>query len=636
MLNPLIQKPMKKLFYFFLLFGWLLINFRPAVSQSITMQENWNVALTAGEICQDLQVMNGYAYTLIYRGYWVNFDHYRVEKRDASGNVVASVNKDDVKDNIIMLCYDSKVLLTSVINNADVTSARLYDNNLSLLKDTTWSAPWLIGLDVSRLYYRNNYLWRMTEAYDPNADQTNMKIDQLCPNSLAYISSLVIDSAFFRSLTYYHENYNFFIEYGGSYYLNILRDNSPYLDKSQRLRLDDCLQMTNNDPPENAFYLDLLGYNGSVYYLKLLANGIQLTKKDTNGFVTAWQAPLLNSSSYRYPSIYQSNNIFFFASGNGTTQKIDPANGGVIGNATVVSLLPTDDKAHYFGKINCGQDYPFMIIGPTWTNPSEPFKIYLLDPASLGTLSIKTLSSINTNYKIREAGDKIYIINDRIIELSVLVWPSINLVDLGSGQVINPGNYIINLSTPNVPDTVIFNSNGNFGIKNVSGSPKTIKCKKAILNQVNGASNCFVWDTLYNSSVSTSGPLIIASDSIFSGFQSLYSWNNHLGWTSIRYVFFNQDDPTDSTWYQVTYDIVTGLEENQATSFKVYPNPVKDYLYLDNILNPVVEIFDALGNLVLTANATRLDLSTLPSGLYLCRIKQNDNGKVEVRKFLKQ
>ncbi|MFA5163588.1 MAG: T9SS type A sorting domain-containing protein [Patescibacteria group bacterium] len=624
---------MKKLFYFFLLFGWLLINFRPAVSQSITMQENWNVALTAGEICQDLQVMNGYAYTLIYRGYWVNFDHYRVEKRDASGNVVASVNKDDVKYDMNMLCYDNKVLLTSMIDNGHLTGVKLYSDNLSLLKDTTWTGLGVYQSLSSRLDYYGNYIWWTTEGCNL---ATMVKIYKINPNTLASVNDLTIDSTNFSGLL---KEYDLFNSYGGSYYLNpIIYSSGP--TTSQKIKFDGNLQILNADPPENLIFLmDLFGYNSSIYYLGGInsgSGGIKLIKKDTNNFTNAWEVSLTNISTYRRPGIHPNNNVFLFADGDGTVRKINPNTGSNLGWVNVASLSPIDDVAHYFGKINCGQDYPFMIIGPTGTNPSEPFKIYLLDPASLGTLSIKTMNNISPNYKIIEAGDKIYIINDRIIELSVLVWPSINLVDLGSGQVINPGNYIINLSTPNVPDTVIFNSNGDFGIKNVSGSSKTIKCKKVILNQVNGASNCFVWDTLYNSSVSISGPLIIASDSIFSGFRSLYSWNNHLGWTSIRYVFFNQDDPTDSTWYQVTYDIVTGLEENQATSLKVYPNPVKDYLYLDNALNPVVEIFDALGNLVLTANATRLDLSTLPSGLYLCRIKQNDNGKVEVRKFLKQ
>ncbi|MFH6942605.1 HYR domain-containing protein [Flavobacterium sp. FlaQc-50] len=68
-------------------------------------------------------------------------------------------------------------------------------------------------------------------------------------------------------------------------------------------------------------------------------------------------------------------------------------------------------------------------------------------------------------------------------------------------------------------------------------------------------------------------------------------------------------------------------------SFKLYPNPVKDFITIDvNILNSAkLDVFDVTGNLLITRElktiSTKLNVSNLPVGVYLFRVS-NDMGTV--------
>jgi len=68
----------------------------------------------------------------------------------------------------------------------------------------------------------------------------------------------------------------------------------------------------------------------------------------------------------------------------------------------------------------------------------------------------------------------------------------------------------------------------------------------------------------------------------------------------------------------------------QKTELNFYPNPVVEgKIFITSTTgattNKEVEIFDVLGKLVLKATVVReLSLSSLPAGVYLIKIKEND------------
>ena len=79
-----------------------------------------------------------------------------------------------------------------------------------------------------------------------------------------------------------------------------------------------------------------------------------------------------------------------------------------------------------------------------------------------------------------------------------------------------------------------------------------------------------------------------------------------------------------------------GIPEKKYVGPKVFPNPAKGTLFVDNVMGSIVEIYDLAGKLLLTDNRSgasrKLDITSLTSGVYLIRII--NNGSVDCRKFV--
>jgi aminopeptidase YwaD len=75
---------------------------------------------------------------------------------------------------------------------------------------------------------------------------------------------------------------------------------------------------------------------------------------------------------------------------------------------------------------------------------------------------------------------------------------------------------------------------------------------------------------------------------------------------------------------------------NTLESIKIYPNPAKDFLNIElpkEVKNFNLEITDLNGRLILNKeNETKINVSSLVNGAYLCTIKAND--KIAVRKVI--
>jgi len=86
---------------------------------------------------------------------------------------------------------------------------------------------------------------------------------------------------------------------------------------------------------------------------------------------------------------------------------------------------------------------------------------------------------------------------------------------------------------------------------------------------------------------------------------------------------------------QQVYEITTLSTNETSTSTEkdilLYPNPFKDYLYLDfttrNFKDSEYQLFDAQGKLIkrdkITQSKSEFDFSFLPSAMYIIRINQN-------------
>ena len=85
---------------------------------------------------------------------------------------------------------------------------------------------------------------------------------------------------------------------------------------------------------------------------------------------------------------------------------------------------------------------------------------------------------------------------------------------------------------------------------------------------------------------------------------------------------------------QQPYEIITltSLEtSSELTGILLYPNPFRDYLYLDftsnNFKGSEYPLFDAQGKLIkkdkISQSKSELNFSSLPSAMYIIRITQN-------------
>ncbi len=68
---------------------------------------------------------------------------------------------------------------------------------------------------------------------------------------------------------------------------------------------------------------------------------------------------------------------------------------------------------------------------------------------------------------------------------------------------------------------------------------------------------------------------------------------------------------------------IQGIEEEHA---KIYPNPASDYILIDTDNVKAIQIFDSFGNSIMQkeGNEEILDITELPSGQYILKIKYND------------
>lgn len=629
---------MKKFEVFLIVVIGLLINFRSVnaqISNSTTLHENWNVSLPTDQTCLDIQAMGGNTYELIYLGYWGYLNHYQVNKRDASGTVIATITKDAVWNRVNLTCYDSKVLLADPDASSGFLNARLYDQSLSLIRDTTLGSPWAGSNEMYfNFYFYDNYLWEIISGYDNNLPGRKIKLQKLDHDYLVTLDSLVLDSVLLESQVNPSLNftdYRFFSKYGNYYYLNVSNQSVGSTSIGRKLKINGNLQVVDSDPPvAGDLYFDFFSYNGYLYYLNCFNfASTKLIKKDTNGFVSNWQVNIPILSNFGV-AMYPHNNNFLWGPGDGNIYIIDPTDGSLIDTKSIVSLPWTFDCSYYFGKIGTNVEYPFMIVGPTFSNQTVPLRVYLLNPVTLDTLLTKVVSGVNAGYKVKENGNEVQIIGNKIVSLSVEVFPSLKIMMGSPAQEVTNGATIIDVVAP-APPTVAFNDNHDtFWVKNVSPIAQSIICKKIMLNETSGTSNYFAWGGMYGPPVIASNPLAIQPNDSSESFASYYQWAGHIGWTKIRYVFYNETNINDSVFFDLTYDILVSLPEYAPLEIKVFPNPVQNYLHIKGVIRPRIEIFNSIGEMVLVDKTENVDVRRLAPGIYFYHIYE-DQAAISVK-----
>jgi len=187
-------------------------------------------------------------------------------------------------------------------------------------------------------------------------------------------------------------------------------------------------------------------------------------------------------------------------------------------------------------------------------------------------------------------------------------------------------------------------------IKNISGTAVTVNCKRIEFgtpaNWCAFDSNYFCWDLCYGNATNWSlgGWEILpgAVDNYFSG--HAYSTGNGTTCTdSVRYTFFLANNAADSVSVVLKFSAgpVFGVKENSLQSSKAYPNPAKNYFFVELAKQPkpntTIEIYNLLGSKVrsiaVRSNKVEINVSDLKSGIYLYTISENGHS-IETKKLV--
>ena len=104
-------------------------------------------------------------------------------------------------------------------------------------------------------------------------------------------------------------------------------------------------------------------------------------------------------------------------------------------------------------------------------------------------------------------------------------------------------------------------------------------------------------------------------------------------------VTYNVSDANGNAAAEVTRTVNIesnlSIAENTNYKLKVYPNPVKDKLFISGNKTPIsISIFNVLGKEVISIkNTNNINVQALPSGVYMIRI--SDGIQQTAQKFIK-
>ena len=108
----------------------------------------------------------------------------------------------------------------------------------------------------------------------------------------------------------------------------------------------------------------------------------------------------------------------------------------------------------------------------------------------------------------------------------------------------------------------------------------------------------------------------------------IYDWDG-------RCLYDSEEKPIIGELCNVFVDCLDDVEENDAETISVYPNPTRAEIVIEGVDVAFVEVYNVTGQLVMTACSQVVDLSALEPGAYMVRVVDT-KGVVSVVKSLKR
>lgn len=224
-----------------------------------------------------------------------------------------------------------------------------------------------------------------------------------------------------------------------------------------------------------------------------------------------------------------------------------------------------------------------------------------------------------------------------VVTLTGFGQTSILLTNNGTAATIAP-NAIIDLSTS--PSA---NTNITIDIKNNSLVTQSYNVKRydVVLNSGADAFFCFA-GTCYGPPTFSAGPMTLNASQSASQLPGQFNMlvadldeAPAVGFSLIKYTFFNASNSSDSVQISLRYNSPTAVNENAValSSVDVFPNPASETATLKIASskggNATLTVYNALGAIVnnkqvlLTPGKNKIELNveSLPSGVYFANVK---------------
>lgn len=209
-------------------------------------------------------------------------------------------------------------------------------------------------------------------------------------------------------------------------------------------------------------------------------------------------------------------------------------------------------------------------------------------------------------------------------------------------QIIRTDNHhIVNDSLIQVNGTVTSDELSiAFKIYNSTGLPISLKCKwEDSTAFIPNTWQKMCWGLCYadqqvNTWTAPSVQSLTAHDTN-STFVGYMDDTGYVGCEIVRYVWYNSSNPTDSVWVLVKFCVsLTGVDQISANVLHIsapYPNPSGNSASFNYHINNTarLSVFNTIGQsvkqvtLTPAENKVTLNVSSMPAGLYICRLDAN-------------
>ncbi len=207
----------------------------------------------------------------------------------------------------------------------------------------------------------------------------------------------------------------------------------------------------------------------------------------------------------------------------------------------------------------------------------------------------------------------------------------LNIIRTGGNHSVNDSTIVVNGKTS------VELTSTTFDVINTGMSVLNVKCKRYDTVVVPGTSNYLCWGLCFGPSPSVvwtapSTQGINAGDTNKT-FTADYNDSGKAGIELIRYIYYDASNPADSAWVQVKFNVINdaGIAPVAANSMSFsapYPNPAASFTNFNYHVGALshLTIYNSIGqevkSMILNSSANKfsLNVSGMPSGIYICQL----------------